>query len=61
MAGTQGKKGFADGDNQSSLFNGPFGLLFNKYDQTLVVCDYGNDKVRKVSLKDGIKNHSFFI
>ena len=32
-----------------ALFNNPRGICVNKLDQSLFICDYGNDKIRRIS------------
>jgi hypothetical protein len=48
-----GKEGFFDGDLMSTQFNQPSGLFFDSIDQSLLICDFGNNKLRKVSLCGG--------
>jgi hypothetical protein len=50
LAGTAGKKGFADGVGKTAVFNCPYDLCFNDKDQSLLVCDSNNNKVRRVAL-----------
>lgn len=54
VAGTPGKAGYVDGHNQSALFSYPYDLRFSKHHQALFVCDNSNNKLRKVSLNNGI-------
>jgi hypothetical protein len=51
VAGTG--KGFANGPLKSAKFNSPIGIYFDEIEQSLLVCDYGNARLRKVSLLQG--------
>ncbi len=42
--------GYADGDKNKAMFNCPFGICFDEDDQSLLVCDQLNDKLRRVFL-----------
>ncbi len=44
IAGVEGKKGFADGDSQSALFNAPIGVTV--FGDKIFVADTYNDKIR---------------
>jgi hypothetical protein len=46
-------KGFVDGALQSAKFNKPQGIFFDSIDQSLLVCDFGNHILRKVSIQKG--------
>eukprot|EP00026_Physarum_polycephalum_P004246 Phypoly_transcript_04263.p1 GENE.Phypoly_transcript_04263~~Phypoly_transcript_04263.p1 ORF type:complete len:684 (+),score=110.29 Phypoly_transcript_04263:23-2053(+) len=50
LAGAAGKKGFADGVGKTAAFNCPLDICFNAKDQSLVVCDSNNHKIRRVAL-----------
>jgi hypothetical protein len=52
VAGT-GKAGFADGSLNSAQFHNPKGIYFDEIEQSLFVCDYGNSRLRRVSLLQG--------
>jgi hypothetical protein len=43
-------KGFADGKGLEAKFAKPQGIIFDELDQSLVVCDFGNNKLRRVSI-----------
>jgi hypothetical protein len=45
--------GLVDGDLKSAQFNWPKGIFFNSIAQSLLVCDYRNDKLRKILLCEG--------
>lgn len=47
VAGVEGKRGFADGDSSSALFNGPTGLVVAD-DGRLFVADTYNDRIRVI-------------
>ena len=54
-------KGDVNGNGNGARFNDPVGLWFDEKHQSLLVCDYWNSKLKRVSLK-GILNtaiHSF--
>lgn len=59
LAGTKGKKGFADG--AITQFNGPCGICFHERDQMLIVCDHGNGKLRRVTLDGTDQHHYYFL
>eukprot|EP00026_Physarum_polycephalum_P008616 Phypoly_transcript_08708.p1 GENE.Phypoly_transcript_08708~~Phypoly_transcript_08708.p1 ORF type:complete len:482 (+),score=78.49 Phypoly_transcript_08708:80-1447(+) len=50
LAGS-GKPGHADGEKKTAKFDGPFGISFHYPTQSLIVCDFNNNKVKKVSLE----------
>jgi sugar lactone lactonase YvrE len=52
VAGT-GKQGFADGPLMHAQFNMPEGICFDEIEQSLLVCDLKNDRLRRVSLLQG--------
>lgn len=43
--------GFRDGKGKSAKFNNPRGIFFNDKNQCLLVCDYGNCRIRRVTLQ----------
>ena len=51
-----GIKRDADGTGIAARFDGPRGLCFDEKHQSLLVCDYSNNKIKRVSLK-GINIH----
>ena len=48
-------KGDANGNGNGARFNTPLGLWFDEKHQSLLVCDFGNGKLKRVSLK-GVLN-----
>eukprot|EP00026_Physarum_polycephalum_P008268 Phypoly_transcript_08349.p1 GENE.Phypoly_transcript_08349~~Phypoly_transcript_08349.p1 ORF type:complete len:424 (+),score=45.81 Phypoly_transcript_08349:78-1349(+) len=44
------EKGFVDGKYEKAQFNSPAGILFDEVTQSLLVCDQGNERLRRVSL-----------
>ena len=44
-------KGDANGNGSRARFNVPLGLWFDEKHQSLLVCDAGNNKLKRVSLK----------
>ena len=44
------KCGFADGRGHVAKFNGPEGICYDSSDESLVVCDNGNSRLRRVRL-----------
>ena len=46
--------GFLDGDRKCAKFNFPRGLAYDEVDQSLIVCDLNNHKLRRVSLISGM-------
>lgn len=54
------KKGYADGNRQSAQLLNPVGVCFSHQYQVLIVCDYANNKLRKVSL-NGMHSPSLLI
>ena len=44
-------KGDANGNGNGARFNVPLGLWFDEKHQSLLVCDWGNSKLKRVSLK----------
>lgn len=49
LAGTYGQMGFADGAGATARFNAPYGIV-QRSDGSLVVNDWGNQKLRVVTL-----------
>jgi len=41
--------GFADGKGEEAQFHFPWGICFDEIDQSLLVCDKGNSKIRRIS------------
>jgi hypothetical protein len=58
LAGSE--KGFADGNGHASQFHGPWGICFDEHSQSLLVCDSGNHKIRRVKL-NGVNYIIFLI
>jgi hypothetical protein len=52
-----GNKGLVDGDLKLAQFNKPRGIFFNSIEQSLLICDYGNNKLRKILLCEGKINN----
>jgi hypothetical protein len=52
VAGTS-KAGFADGPLKSALFKSPLGIYFDEIEQSLLVCDCENSRLRRISLLQG--------
>ena len=56
-------KGDVNGNGNGARFNAPLGLWFDEKHQSLLVCDSGNSKLKRVSL-EGMLNiaiHSFLL
>ena len=49
VLGIPGKAGWQDGAKESALFNRPKGICIDK-DDNIYVCDYGNARIRKLSI-----------
>ena len=49
VLGIPGKAGWQDGAKESALFNRPRGLCIDQ-DDNIYVCDYGNSRIRKLSI-----------
>ena len=49
VLGIPGKAGWQDGAKESALFNRPKGICIDK-DDNIYVCDYGNSRIRKLSI-----------
>jgi hypothetical protein len=45
-----GEYGFSDGTGHAARFNCPIGICYDEYSQSMLVCDYGNNKLRRVQL-----------
>lgn len=56
FAGAPGEKGLIDGNKSSSRFYFPFGICFDNQNHFLFITDYGNKRIRRVSLEG--KNHN---
>jgi sugar lactone lactonase YvrE len=54
LAGS-GKEGSKDGTGNQASFKYPQGICFNESGQSLLVCDSGNDLIRRVSLTGILK------
>jgi hypothetical protein len=52
VAGT-GTEGFTDGPLKSAQFCRPAGIYFDEIEQSLFVCDFGNNRLRRISLLQG--------
>ena len=48
LAGSQ--QGFADGNGRAAKFSTPNGICFEDNSRSLLVCDWGNNKLRRVQL-----------
>ena len=48
LAGSEG--GFADGRGHAAKFDSPQGICYDEADQSLVVCDWLNSRLRRVRL-----------
>ena len=44
-------KGDEDGSSKEAKFNHPLGIWFDERDQSLLVCDNDNNKIRRVTLE----------
>jgi len=53
LAGTYGQKGFADGAGAAARFDAPYGIV-QRSDGSLVVTDWGNQKLRVVTLAGAV-------
>jgi streptogramin lyase len=49
VLGIPGKAGWQDGAKESALFNRPRGICIDQ-DDNIYVCDYGNARIRKLSV-----------
>ena len=49
VLGIPGKSGWQDGAKESALFKRPRGICIDK-DDNIYVCDYGNARIRKLSI-----------
>ena len=43
-------QGYADGNGKDAKFNEPYGIYYDEHSQSLLVCDYSNNKLRRVKL-----------
>jgi len=50
IAGAKGAAGYVDGAGAAARFNSPYGLVQRASDSKLVVCDWGNNRLRVVGL-----------
>lgn len=50
--GLRGQTGYLDGNFNRSMFNLPSGLIVDKNERFLFVCDAGNNCIRKIDLKN---------
>ncbi len=46
-----GISGFKDGISEESQFNNPIGITHSESDGSLLVCDYSNNKIRKITFE----------
>ena len=49
LAGSE-EGGFAEGRGHAAKFNQPWGICFDEADQSLVLCDNGNSRLRRAQL-----------
>jgi hypothetical protein len=54
---TGSREGLVDGGLKSAQFNKPWGIFFDSTENSLLVCDSGNNKLRKVLLGEGKINN----
>ena len=59
IAGSNNNPGTSDGAGTSAGFNQPFFICINPSNQYLYVCDYGNNKIRKVDVTTNIVSTFF--
>ena len=55
LAGSQA--GFTDGNGKAAEFFNPLGICFDENSQSLLVCDRGNNKLRRVQLNGISPSH----
>ena len=55
LAGSQ--QGFADKNSKAAKFSHPNGICFDENSQSLLVCDYINNKLRQVQLNGTSPSH----
>jgi len=46
--------GYADGNGRAAKFNHPWGIWYDEFTNSLLVCDYDNDKIRRVQLNGDV-------
>ena len=56
LAGSE--SGFADGNGEAAEFRDPIGICFDQNSQSLLVCDFNNEKLRRVQLNGTSPSHS---
>eukprot|EP00026_Physarum_polycephalum_P016028 Phypoly_transcript_16853.p1 GENE.Phypoly_transcript_16853~~Phypoly_transcript_16853.p1 ORF type:complete len:262 (+),score=18.31 Phypoly_transcript_16853:99-788(+) len=54
IAGQKCDRGFADGNGTDVKFNRPRGICFDQTSQSLLVCDYGNNRLRRVRMNGDV-------
>ncbi len=54
-----GKQGFKDGIAEEAQFNNPSGITQSESDGSLLVCDFNNHKIRKITF-EGIITSTYF-
>ncbi len=54
-----GNPGFKDGTAEEAQFNKPTGITQSESDGSLLVCDFNNHKIRKITF-EGIITSSYF-
>lgn len=54
-----GNRGFSDGIGKSAILNNPIGVYFDGKDQSLIICDLSNNKLRKMDLQSGMESQPF--
>ena len=60
LAGS-GSPGHIDGIGKTAAFNNPWGLFFDEKDQSVIVCDLSNSKIRKVAMNGMNGLHAHFL
>ena len=60
LAGS-GSPGHIDGIGKSASLNYPWGLYFDEKDQSVIVCDSSNSKIRKVAMNGMNGLHAHFL
>ena len=48
---------FADGNGKTATFSNPQGICFDEKSQSVLVCDYINDKLHRVQLNGILPSH----
>ena len=54
LAGSPGKGGYSDGKGGAAKFSMPRGICYDETSKSLIVCDFNNNKLRKIQL-NGMK------